>query len=129
MTRDVIVPPERTAAMAATGFSPAIRAGDFVYLTGATGGSHAGMPEHVAEQTRNALAKAETVLAAAGGELANVVEMTTYHTHLRDDFDTVDPLLRELLGEPLPAWTAVEVAGLRRPGARIELRLVAHVPL
>ncbi|MFT7135875.1 MAG: enamine deaminase RidA (YjgF/YER057c/UK114 family) [Akkermansiaceae bacterium] len=36
--------------------------------------------------------------------------------------------MRDMLGLPLPAWTAVEVADLRRDGALIELRIVAHLP-
>ena len=54
--------------------------------------------------------------------------MTSYHIDITSHFDTIDPILRDMLGVPLPAWTAVEVAGLRRAGAVIELRVVAHLP-
>ncbi len=86
------------------------------------------MPDDAATQTRNALVKVCAILAAAQAEPQSVVEMTSYHIGLQSHFDAVDAILREVLGTPLPAWTAVEVAGLRRPGALIELRIVAHIP-
>lgn len=116
--------------VAASGFSPAVRAGDLLFLTGATGGDANGvMVDNVAVQTRTALSKVTTILEAANAILDDIVEVTSYHTGLRSGFDAVDAVFREVLGTPLPAWTAVEVAGLRRPGALIELRIVVHAPL
>lgn len=123
------MPDALAGAVAATGFSPAVRAGDLLFLTGATGADAAGrMPSGAAAQVRAALDKVGVVLAAAGANFDAVVEMTTYHVGLRAHWDDAEAALRDGLGLPLPAWTAVEVAGLRRPGAVIELRLVAHVP-
>ncbi len=127
--RQVIIPDALKDAVAATGFSPAIRAGDFLFMTGATGGRADGtMPESPADQTRIALGKAQVVLAAAGADEADVVEMTSYHLDIGTTFDPVQTALEQIFTPPLPAWTAVEVAGLRRPGALVEFRLVAHAP-
>ena len=129
MPRTVVEPPALAGAAAASGFSAAVRAGELLFLTGMTGGDRDGrMSATAARQVRNALAKADEILAAAGGTLADVVEMTSYHIGLREHWGEVEPKLRDALGMPLPAWTAVEVAGLRRAGAVIELRLVAHLP-
>tara|TARA_R110002049_G_scaffold10127_9_gene50621 strand:+ start:613 stop:1008 length:396 start_codon:yes stop_codon:yes gene_type:complete len=129
MTRQAVFPAELAAIGAATGFSPAVRAGDFLFLTGATGGDADGqMPPDADTQVRSALTKALSVITAAGGDTDSIVEITSYHTQLRADFDVIDAALREVLGLPLPAWTAVEVAGLRRAGAVVELRIVAHLP-
>lgn len=129
MTRQAIVPPALAQAARDTGFSPAIRAGGFIYLTGATGGAPDGtMPGDVATQTRNALEKAQTVLQAADADLGDVVEMTSYFSDIDSDFTACEAVLHAMFQPPLPAWTAVEVAKLRRPGARIELRLVAFAP-
>ena len=87
------------------------------------------MPEDVALQTRNALEKVAMILHAADVTMEAVVEVTSYHIGLRDHFDEVGSIFHELFGTPLPAWTAVEAAGLRRPLAVIELRIVAHAPL
>ncbi|MGV6848034.1 MAG: Rid family hydrolase [Marinibacterium sp.] len=127
--RQAIIPESLRGAAEATGFSPAVRAGDFLFLTGATGGDVAGqMPVSVREQTENALSKVALVLGAAGRDLSAVVEVTSYHVDLQASFDTVQQVFDVAFGHPLPAWTAVEVAGLRRPGAVVEYRIVAHVP-
>lgn len=86
------------------------------------------MPCDATTQTRNAFAKVQAILDAAGVDVQAVVEITSYHTALPADFDAVDAVFRDVSGVPLPAWTAVEVAGLRRHGAVIEMRIVVHAP-
>ena len=128
MARHVVSPPELVQLVEATGFSPAVRAGDFLFLTGATGGDADGvMPPDIATQVQNALGKALHIIDAAGGNADSIVEVTSYHIGLKYHFDQVDHIMREMLGLPLPAWTAVEVADLRRDGALIEFRIVAHL--
>ncbi|WP_299964214.1 Rid family hydrolase [uncultured Roseobacter sp.] len=127
--RHAIVPEALARAAAATGFSPAIRAGEFLFLTGATGGREDGsMPHSISEQARIALSKAQVVLAAAGADEGHVVELTSYHRDIAATFRQVQTVLEDIFSAPLPAWTAVEVAALRRPGALVEFRIVAHVP-
>ena len=66
MARTVVAPPALGPAAAASGFSAAVRAGELLFLTGMTGGDRDGqMPETAAREVRNALAKAEEILAAA----------------------------------------------------------------
>lgn len=129
MTRAAIIPHSLAAAVRATGFSPAVRAGDLVFLTGATGaGADQVMASDIQGQLANILDKLDQILSTLKAPWDAVVEMTSYHIGLQGHFDTVDCNLRQRLGEPLPAWTAVEVAGLRREGALCEFRFVLHVP-
>lgn len=129
MPRSALFPPELAQAVRDTGFSPAVRAGEFIYLTGATGGRSDGtMPETTAEQAEIAFSKIATVLSAAGETLESITEVTSYFTDIERDFEPVEQIFRRRLAPPLPAWTAVEVARLRRPGALIELRIIAHSP-
>lgn len=86
------------------------------------------MPRDVTAQLDAILTKLGAILAAAGLTPEAVVEMTSYHTDVADSFDEIDAKLRAALGLPLPAWTAVEVAGLRRPCATLEIRFVLHAP-
>ncbi|WP_299476092.1 Rid family hydrolase [uncultured Roseibium sp.] len=51
--------------------------------------------------------------------------MTSYHVDLRAHFETFRAVRSEYVREPYPAWTAIEVAGLRREGAVVEIRVVA----
>lgn len=126
MTKRAIIPPELRAAAEQLKMSPAIVSGEHVFLTGATGGdAHGRMPDDPEAQFRNAFRKIALVLQAGGLTFQSVVEMTTYHVGLREHFELFDAIRLEHVCEPYPAWTAVEVAGLRREGAIVEIRIVA----
>jgi enamine deaminase RidA (YjgF/YER057c/UK114 family) len=83
------------------------------------------MPADPVTQFRAAFAKIAAVLAEADLELSDVVEITSYHLGLRAHFDLFQTEMRAVLSSPYPAWTAVEVAGLRRERALVELRAIA----
>lgn len=116
-------------AAAALKLSPGIVAGNFLFLTGMTGSRGDGsMPSDAAEQFRAAFEKIGAVLAEDGLGHDAIVEMTSYHVGLREHFDLFSAVRGEYVAEPYPAWTAVEVAGLRREGAVVEIRVVAMRP-
>lgn len=126
MRKQVLMPPQLRATAEALNMSPGIVSGGHVFLTGATASDEAGaMPEDPATQFRAVFAKVETVLRSGGLRLDNIVEMTTYHIGLREHFDLFDAIRLEHFKAPYPAWTAVEVAGLRREGALVEMRVIA----
>lgn len=128
MSKRAVIPAELRAASAQLKMSPAIISGSHVFLTGATGGGSDGkMPDAAEAQFRNIFDKIGLILKEAGLTFDAVVEMTTYHVGLREHFDVFDAIRREYLGEPFPAWTAVEVAGLRREGAEAEVRIIASL--
>ena len=127
--REAIVPPSLAEAAQAAGMSPAVRAGALLFLTGATGGLRDGaMPHSAGDQARVALNKVMEILGSAGIGEADVVEMTSYHVAIKDSFAQVETVVRDVFSAPLPAWTAVGVAELRRPGAMIEFRVIAQMP-
>lgn len=106
--------------------SPGIISGTHVFLTGMTGSRPDGsMPENLEDQFRQAFEKIGAVLREAGLGFDSIVEMTTYHVGLRDHFDRFCAVRAAYVSAPFPAWTAVEVAGLRREGAVVEIRAVA----
>lgn len=106
--------------------SPAIRSGGHLFLTGMTGSDADGaMPSDPEQQFHAAFDKIASVLAADGLTLAALVEMTSYHIGIATHFDRFETVCRARLTVPYPAWTAVEVAGLRRPGAFVEIRVIA----
>ena len=126
MTKVGIVPPAQRAAAEQMRTSAAVVAGGFVFLTGMTGSdADGGMPADARTQFRNAFEKIATILAEAGLTFAAVVEMTSYHIGIADHFDLFSAVRADYVTAPYPAWTAVEVAGLRRPGAIVEIRVVA----
>jgi len=128
MTKRAIIPPDFRATAEHLKMSPAILSGTHVFLTGVTGSDAQGqMPDDPQTQMRHAFEKIAAVLHEADLTLASLVEMTSYHVGLRGHFDQFDAIRLEYLSAPYPAWTAVEVAGLRRPGAIVEIRAIATI--
>lgn len=127
MSRRAIMPESLRQAAETLRMSPGLLAGDYLFLTGATGGGADGvMPDDPGQQTRNAFDKIGQILAEAGLGFDALVEMTSYHIGLRAHFDRFDEIRCHYCTAPFPAWTAVEVAGLRREGAVIEIRAIAY---
>ncbi len=132
---EAIVPEGMGSTLEQFQYSPAVRAGDFVYLAGVVAGleMEGGVvldpsDENMERSYRNAFAHIERVLQAAGADLADVVEMTTYHTDLRDQGDAFMTVKRELISEPYPAWTAIDVDRLWPDGGITEIKIVAYAP-
>lgn len=123
-----LIPEDFREAARALNMSPGIVSGNHVFLTGVTGSGPDGeMSDDPETQFRNVFRKIAGVLAVAGLTLEAVVEMTSYHVGLREHFDLFDGVRLEAFDEPYPAWTAVEVALLRRKGALVEVRVVAQI--
>ena len=107
-------------------YSPGVRAGDFVFVSGQvprdprTG---ALVGADVRTQTRQTLANVAGVLAAAGASLADVVSVTV---HLADvgDWAAFDGVYRETFAPPYPTRTVVGAA-LR--GILVEITAIAYV--
>jgi 2-iminobutanoate/2-iminopropanoate deaminase len=110
-------------------YSQAVRAGDFVFLSGQiplhpeTGQLVTGTIE---EETRRVMSNLEAVLRAAGGSFESVVRTTIYLTDL-GDFQRVNEVYGTHFGATPPARATVQVAALPR-GARVEIDAVAHIP-
>ena len=123
-----LIPEDLKTACAAARMSPGIVSGDHVFLTRVTGaGSDGAMPPTAEAQFIACFDKIATVLAEMDLSLDAIVEMTSYHVGLRGHFDLFDQIRCARFADPCPAWTAVEVAGLRRVGAVVEIRVVAWI--
>ena len=126
MTRRALIPAGSEAAVEAMKLSPGVVSNGHVFLTGMTGSLPDGtMPADAEAQFRSAFDKIGAVLAEAGLTCADIVEMTSYHVGIVNHFDLFAAVRSEYVAEPYPAWTAVEVAALRRPGALVEVKVVA----
>ena len=114
-------------------YTQAIRAGDFVFLTGQTGRSHdtGQLEEGLEGQTRRMLANIEAVLAAAGCARQDIVKVTLLLADI-GDFKAVDQIYAEWLpdrGEsPYPTRTAFQAAALPA-GAKVMMDVVALFPV
>jgi 2-iminobutanoate/2-iminopropanoate deaminase len=107
-------------------YSPVIRAGDFIYVSGqiprdpVTGEMGAG----IESQTRGVMRNLERVLGYAGATLSDVVSVTAYLADIAD-WDAFNRVYREHLDEPVPTRTTVG-AGLH--GFLVEISAVAYRP-
>jgi 2-iminobutanoate/2-iminopropanoate deaminase len=107
-------------------YSQAIRAGDFVFVSGQLalkpGDTHiaAGTVE---EQTEQVLANLRAILEAAGSGLERIVKTTVYLQNL-DDFQGMNSVYAKHVGDAPPARATIEVARLPS-GALVEIDAIA----
>ena len=111
-------------------FSPALRAGNLLFLAGTTAVDDKGQlvaPGDIVGQTRFIYQKLGKLLVAAGAGFEHVAETTEYVTTTENYRATAD-VRREFFRPPYPTATGVIVAGLLREGALIEINAVAVLP-
>jgi enamine deaminase RidA (YjgF/YER057c/UK114 family) len=108
-------------------FGPALRVDNMVFISGTTGTDEAGAitaPGDIVEQTRQIFRKFERLLQAAGGSCADIVSTVDYFTTTERYKETAG-VRREFLKGAQPTATGVQVAGLLREHALIEISAVA----
>ena len=107
------------------GYSRAIVAGDWVFVSGTTGFDYATMTisDDIETQTRQCLRNIEAALQEAGSSFADVVRVT-YVLPDGGDFESCWPALREVFGTVRPAAMMIE-AGLSDPRMKIEIEVTA----
>jgi len=121
-----VVPSDMQAYIDSWNMSPALWAGDLLFLTGMTGaGPNGTVDSDPTQQIELAFQRTEHVLSEAGLDFSNVVEMTSYHVDLQSHGAEFRRIRAKYVKQPFPAWTAIEVAGFFTPGTICELRIVA----
>ena len=110
-------------------YSPAVRAGDFVYVSGQipidpiTGQVVSG---DVQVETRQVLTNIKNILAGCGTSMSAVVRCGVYLIDAAD-FKAMNEVYAEFFGEAKPARTTIIVAALPLKDAKIEVDAVAYV--
>ena len=109
-------------------YSQAIRAGDFVFVSGQL----ALQPDHaeivgdsIEEQTEQVLTNLRAILEAAGSGLDRLVKTTVYLSDL-GDFAGMNEVYARHVGDVPPARATIEVSALPS-GAKVEIEAVATV--
>jgi enamine deaminase RidA (YjgF/YER057c/UK114 family) len=111
------------------GYSRAVAAGDFVFVSGCTSVVGAEMV-HAGDayaQTAQAIANIGTALDGLGASLADVVRTTMYVTDIAR-WSEYGRAYAEAFGDARPAATMVEVAALIDPLLLVEVEAVAYHP-
>lgn len=108
--------------------SKAVRAGDFVFLSGQLGLSAQGQlaGSSIETQTRQALQNISGILTEAGASLAHVIKSTVWLVE-RKDFGRFNQIYAEYFPHQPPARSTV-VTGLVLSGALVEIEVVAYAP-
>ena len=107
------------------GYSRAVVAGDWVFVSGTTGFDYSTMTisGDIAEQTAQCLRNIGAALTEAGSSFADVVRVT-YVLPDGSRFEECWPALREVFGEVRPAAMMIE-AGLSDERMLIEIEVTA----
>lgn len=110
-------------------YSPAVRAGDFIYVSGQgpidpeTNQLSFGDIRH---ETRLVLSNIRKILEGCGASLADVVKCSVFLADGRE-FSAMNEVYAEFFGEQKPARTTVE-ARFVIPEMRVEIDCVAYQP-
>jgi 2-iminobutanoate/2-iminopropanoate deaminase len=106
-------------------YSPAVRAGDFVFVSGQvprdprTG---ALVGESVEDQARQTLSNVRSALEAAGATLADVVSVTVYLAN-EEYWGTFNSVYTTVFSKPYPTRTVV---GAHLRGIQVEVSAIAY---
>ena len=115
-----------SAPPAAGPYSPAVRAGEWVCLSGQGGFDAASgtIVEGVEAQTRQTLANVAAILSDCGLSLADVAKTTVFLADM-DDFVAMNGVYAEAFGDHKPARTTIQAARLPLD-LRVEIEVWAH---
>jgi enamine deaminase RidA (YjgF/YER057c/UK114 family) len=127
-TNEPVFPANRHALYERHGYSAAIRSGDLVFVSGQVGSRLDGSPEpDFTKQVQLAFDNLRAVLEAAGCSLADIVDVTTFHTDPEAQFGAVMEVKNRVFpAPPYPNWTAVGVHWLA--GFDFEIKVIARAP-
>lgn len=126
--RDVVFPAGRQALYEKNRYSPAIRAGGLLFVSGQVGSRPDGTPEPELEaQVRLAFDNLAEILAAAGCTFEDAIDVTIFLVDPEANLDTVWKVLPDYWGEaPYPTLTGVGVTWLS--GYQFEIKVIAKLP-
>lgn len=108
-------------------FHPAVRAGDFVYVSGQVGKDEKGvmLSGTIEQETRATIEALRRALNAAGCDLGDIVKITTYLEDARD-FGRYNGVFKEYFPEGRLARTTVEARAVI--STKIEMDCIAYAP-
>ena len=126
--RDVVFPPGRQALYEKNRYSPAVRSGGFLFVSGRVGSREDGSPEpDLVAQVRRAFANLNAILEAAGCTFDDVVDATVFLVDPERTFDQAFATMQEFWGDPPhPTLTGIGVTWLY--GFAFEIKVIAKLP-
>jgi 2-iminobutanoate/2-iminopropanoate deaminase len=110
-------------------FSPAVRAGDYIFVSGQGGFLDAKGREvkGIEGQTRQCLENVKEVLRAADSSLNDVIKVTIFLRDV-DHYEKMNEMYQSYLPEDYPARSTI-VTSLVMPKMLVEMECIAYSPL
>ncbi len=109
-------------------YSPAIRAGNLLFISGQVGfdpATGALVDGDISAQTDQVMRNIGALLKAAGTDFAHVVRTTVFLADM-DEFAVMNAVYGRYMVDPPPARSTVQVAALPR-NARVEIDVIAMI--
>ena len=110
-------------------WSNAIRAGEFLFISGQVSRSNDGKTiegKGEYEQSKIIFTKIKSLVEAAGGTTEDVVRVTIYVVNIKQNTE-VWRARQEFFKGDFPASTLVQVAALGTPEVLVEIEAIAHI--
>jgi 2-iminobutanoate/2-iminopropanoate deaminase len=110
-------------------YSPGVKAGDWIWVAGQVSmdpASGEAKLSDIKSETRQTLLNVQSILAACGASMSQVVRCGVYLTNAAD-FQAMNEVYAEFFGDAKPARTTIIVAALPLPGAKVEIDAVAYI--
>jgi enamine deaminase RidA (YjgF/YER057c/UK114 family) len=128
MKREAISPEHPHANFKAHAYSPAIRSGDLLFVSGMVGARQDGSPEPDHKtQVELAFQNLQETLKGAGATFDDIVDVTIFMTDPENQIDTVLEVRdRVFMQDPLHNITALGVNWLA--GFDFEIKVIARIP-
>ena len=124
MKKEIITIPDAPA----TPYSPAVKAGDFLYVSGQLGirDRKGNEINDIKGQTRQCLENIKSILEKAGLSLDDVIKVTVFLRNM-DDFNTMNELFKAYFPHNPPARSTA-ITGLPKPEMLVEIECIAYYP-
>ncbi len=110
-------------------YSPAVRAGDFIFVSGQVAVDPATqqlITGDITTETRQVLNNIKALLEGCGASLADVVKCGVFLAKA-EDFGAMNTVYAEFFGDAKPARATV-VTGFAVPGIHVEIEAIAYQP-
>lgn len=111
------------------GYSRAIRAGNFVSVSGTTATDENGevVGDNAYDQTVQVLKNIQRALGAVGAEFSDVIRTRTYVIDIDRDWEMVGKAHGEIFGTIRPATSMIQISKLISPEMLVEIEVDAYI--
>lgn len=126
-SRENIVPTQMANIQQRFHYSPAVKVGSWIFVAGQVGrNERLEVVDNKEAQIVQAFENLKLALTAAGASFANLVDMVTYFTDMRD-LPLFIQIKDRYITTNYPAWTAIGTSALAMPGLIVEIKCIAFV--